>query len=130
MTLWLTALLVWGAAGARVGRVLVKPATTARVAIVVAVASVALATTVAVPEIALAIDNPLPRGVHAGLLSDGIAVAAWQLFAVATSVVVAAAWPVVSRVNLRRIATYIYGGGGCAAAGDSRTRRPRRRVGA
>ncbi|WP_280383267.1 hypothetical protein [Nocardia wallacei] len=41
MTFWLTALLVWMAAGARVGRVLVKPATTARVAIVVAVAAVA-----------------------------------------------------------------------------------------
>ncbi|WP_228538892.1 hypothetical protein [Nocardia sp. XZ_19_385] len=111
MTLWLTAMLVWMAAGARVGRVLVKPATTARVAIVVAVASVALAATVAVPEIALAIDNLLPRGLHAGLLSDGVVVSAWILFTTATSVVAAAAWPVVSRRNLGRIASYIYAGG-------------------
>ncbi|WP_109525172.1 MULTISPECIES: hypothetical protein [Nocardia] len=111
MTLWSTALLVWIAAGARVGRVMVKPATTARVAIVVAVASVALAATVAVPEIALAVDNLLPRGLVSGALSDGVVVAAWQLFAVATSVVAAAAWPVVSRVNLRRVATWTYGVG-------------------
>ncbi|MFC9438433.1 hypothetical protein ACFTVM_31835, partial [Nocardia sp. NPDC057030] len=87
MTLWLTALLVWMAAGARVGRVLVKPATTARVAIVVAVAAVALAATVAVPEIAVAIDNLRPSGLHAGWLSDGVVVSAWIAFVTATSVV-------------------------------------------
>ncbi|MFC9892772.1 hypothetical protein ACFVMC_03680 [Nocardia sp. NPDC127579] len=111
MTLWLTAMLVWMAAGARVGRVLVKPATTARVAIVVAVAAVALGATVAVPEIALAIDNLLSSGLHAGLLSDGVVVSAWILFSTATAVVAAAAWPIVSRRNLGRIASYIYAGG-------------------
>lgn len=116
MTLWLTAMLVWVAAGARVGRVLVKPATTARVAIVVAVSAVALAATVAVPEIALAIDNLLPRGLHNGLLSFGVTVSAWILFTTATSVVAAAAWPVVSRQNLRQIAWVIYGFGLIAIA--------------
>ncbi|WP_433728522.1 hypothetical protein ACQP0C_39220 [Nocardia sp. CA-129566] len=116
MTLWLTAMLVWVAAGARVGRVVVKPATTARVAIVVAVAAVALGATVAVPEIALAIDHLLPRGLHSGLLSDGVVTSAWILFATATSVVASAAWPVVSRRNLRRIAFAIYGIGSVAAA--------------
>ncbi|GAA5044761.1 hypothetical protein [Nocardia callitridis] len=111
MTLWLTALLVWMAAGARVGRVLVKPATTARAAIVLAVAAVALAATVAVPEIAVALDNLLPGGVHAGWLSDGVVVSAWIVFASATSVVAAAAWPVVSRRNLRQIAVMIYTAG-------------------
>ncbi|WP_063046690.1 hypothetical protein [Nocardia pseudovaccinii] len=111
MTLWLTAMLVWVAAGARVGRVLVKPATTARVAIVVAVAAVALAATVAVPEIALALDNLLPRGLRSGMPSDGIVASAWILFAAATSVVASAAWPVVSRSNLRQIAFVIYGVG-------------------
>lgn len=108
MTLWLTALLVWMAAGARVGRVLVKPATTARVAIVIAVAAVALAATVAVPEIAVAIDNLLPGGVRAGWLSDGVVVSAWIAFVTATSVVASAAWPVVSRRNLRQVALVIY----------------------
>ncbi|MFQ6398871.1 hypothetical protein ACLMAJ_36210 [Nocardia sp. KC 131] len=116
MTFWLTALLVWVAAGARVGRVLVKPATTARVAIVVAVAAVALAATVAVPEIALAIDNLLPRGLRNAMLSDGVVVSAWMIFATATSVVASAAWPVVSRQNLRRVATVIYGIGVIAIA--------------
>ncbi|MFG1796934.1 hypothetical protein [Nocardia sp. NPDC049149] len=116
MTLWLTALLVWMAAGARVGRVLVKPATTARVAIVVAVAAVALAATVAVPEIAVAVDNLLPHGVHAGWLSDGVVVSAWIAFVTATSVVASAAWPVVSRRNLRQVALVIYSVGLAAVA--------------
>ncbi|MFI6997359.1 hypothetical protein [Nocardia sp. NPDC050175] len=116
MTLWLTALLVWMAAGARVGRVLVKPATTARVAIVVAVAAVALAATVAVPEIAVAIDNLRPHGVHAGWLSDGVVVSSWIAFVTATSVVASAAWPVVSRQNLRQVAMVIYSIGLVAVA--------------
>jgi hypothetical protein len=116
MTLWLTAMLVWVAAGARVGRVLVKPATTARVAIVVAVAAVAVAATIAVPEIALALDNLLPRGLHSGMLSDGVVTSAWILFSTATSVVASAAWPVVSRTNLRQIAFVIYGLGVLAVA--------------
>ncbi|MGW4328649.1 hypothetical protein ACWEKR_22425 [Nocardia sp. NPDC004573] len=111
MTLWSTALLVWMAAGARVGRVLVKPATTARVAIVVAVAAVAVAATVAVPEIAVALDNLVPGGVHAGRLSDGVVTGSWIAFATATSVVASAAWPVVSRRNLRQIACFLYGAG-------------------
>ncbi|MFC4377104.1 hypothetical protein ACFO5K_23755 [Nocardia halotolerans] len=114
MTLWLTALLVWVAAGARVGRVLVKPATTARVAIVVAVAAVALASTVAIPDIAVAVDNLLPGGVHNGWLSTGIVVSAWILFTTATSVVASAAWPVVSRRNLRQVAMVVYGIGALA----------------
>ncbi|MFE7746220.1 hypothetical protein [Nocardia sp. NPDC057455] len=111
MILWSTALLVWMAAGARVGRVLVKPATTARVAIVVAVAAVALAATVAVPEIAVALDNLVPRGVHAGRLSEGVATVGWIAFTTATSVVASAAWPVVSRRNLRQVGLLVYGVG-------------------
>ncbi|WP_067842552.1 hypothetical protein [Nocardia lijiangensis] len=116
MTFWSTAMLVWVAAGARVGRVLVKPATTARVAIVVAVAAVALGATVAVPGIALAIDNLRPHGLRAGLLSDGVVLSAWLAFVTATSVVAAAAWPVVSRRNLRQIAMVIYATGATAVS--------------
>ncbi|MBF6087394.1 hypothetical protein [Nocardia cyriacigeorgica] len=115
MTFWLTAMLVWVAAGARVGRVLVKPATTARVAIVIAVAAVALAATVAIPDVGLAVDNLLPEGLRSGMLSDGVVVAAWLLFTIATSVVASAAWPVVSRRNLRQIAWAIYAVGAAAA---------------
>ncbi|HLS75588.1 MAG TPA: hypothetical protein VK083_02205 [Nocardia sp.] len=114
MIVWLTALLVWMAVGARIGRVLVRPATTSRVAIVVAVSSVGAAATVAVPEIALALDNLRPSGLPPGSLSDGTHLAAWISFATATSVVAAAAWPVVSRRNLRQIALLIYGIGALA----------------
>ncbi|MFI5715296.1 hypothetical protein [Nocardia sp. NPDC051750] len=117
MTFWLTALVVWVAAGARVGRVLVKPATTARVAIVVAVSAVALACTAAIPEVGLAIDNLLPGGLPGGLLSEGVVTGSWLLFVTATSVVASAAWPVVSRRNLRQIAWGIYGIGVLSIAG-------------
>lgn len=115
MTAWIAAALVWIAAGARVGRVLVKPATTARVAIVLAVAAVATAATAAVPEIGLALDHALPGGVPSGLPSSALITVAWLCFATATSVVASAAWPVVSRGNLRRIAAGIYGIGSAAA---------------
>ncbi|MCP9621381.1 hypothetical protein FOH10_28515 [Nocardia otitidiscaviarum] len=111
MTFWLTALLVWMAAGARVGRVLVKPATTARVAIVIAVASVAAASTVAIPDVAVAVDHIAPAGVRGMWLSDRLTPMLWTLFVTATSVVAAAAWPVVSRRNLRQISWMIYAGG-------------------
>ncbi|WP_433670242.1 hypothetical protein ACQP06_02795 [Nocardia sp. CA-136227] len=114
MTFWLVAMLVWMASGARVGRVLVKPATTARVAIVIAVAAVALAATVGVPEIGLAVDHLIPNGVRGLWLGDRVVTAAWIMFATATSVVASAAWPVVSRRNLRQIAMMIYGGGALA----------------
>ncbi|WP_233427268.1 hypothetical protein, partial [Nocardia africana] len=116
MTFWLTALLVWMAAGARIGRVLVKPATTARVAIVIAVAAVAAAATLGIPEIAVAVDHALPHGIHGQALADRLVVATWLLFAVATSVVAAAAWPVVSRRNLRQIAWMVYGFGALVIA--------------
>ncbi|WP_405133716.1 hypothetical protein [Nocardia sp. NBC_01388] len=116
MTFWLTALLIWMAAGARVGRVLVKPATTSRVAIVIAVASVALAATVCIPEVAVAVDHLLPNGVHGDWFSDRLTTASWILFGNSTSVVAAAAWPVVSRRNLRHVAWAIYAVGAVAMA--------------
>ncbi len=117
MTFWLTALLVWMAAGARIGRVLVKPATTARVAVVIAVAAVAAAATLGIPEIGVAVDHWLPQGINGEALADRLVVATWLLFTVATSVVAAAAWPVVSRRNLRQIAWLVYALGAVVIAG-------------
>lgn len=116
MTFWVIALLVWMAAGARIGRVMVKPATTARVAIVIAVASVAAAATLGIPEIAVAVDHLLPHGINGQTLADRLVVATWLLFAVSTSVVAVAAWPVVSRRNLREIAWLVYGVGAIVIA--------------
>lgn len=116
MTFWLTALLVWMAAGARIGRVMVKPATTARVAIVVAVAAVAAAATLGIPEVGVAVDRLLPQGIRGQALADRLVVGTWLLFTVSTSVVAAAAWPVVSRRNLRQIAWLVYGFGALVVA--------------
>ena len=110
MSFWLVALAVWIAAGGRVGRVLVRPATTVRVAIVAAVASVALAVTIGIPEVADSVDRLLPNGVRAGeRLVPLLIIALWVSFTAATAVVAAAAWPITSRENLRRVATAIYG---------------------
>ena len=109
MSFWLIALAVWIAAGSRVGRVLVRPATTVRVAIVAAVASVAAAVTIGIPEVADSVDRMLPNGVRAGeRLVPLLIIALWVAFTTATAVVAAAAWPITSRENLRRVAAAIY----------------------
>lgn len=108
MTAWIVALVVWVAAGARIGRVLVRPATTVRMAIVIAVAAVALASTAAIPAIAQAIDSTAKLKVQDPRLSDVQMVAAWVIFTAATVVVAAAAWPIASRRNLWRVAQGIY----------------------
>ncbi len=113
MIFWLTALAVWVAAGARVGRVLVRPATTVRVAIVVAVMAVALAATVAIPGVADTIDGVMPDGLHDGAMPAAhIGISLWVFFIAATSVIAAAAWPMTSRTSLRLtgIAIYVTGG--------------------
>ncbi|MBJ8345863.1 hypothetical protein [Antrihabitans sp. YC2-6] len=110
MSFWLTALAVWIAAGARVGRVLVRPATTVRLAIVVAVAAVAAAVTIAIPEVAVTVDRvEFARDGHE--LSARLQLAMWVVFAAGGSVVAAAAWPITSRNRLRRKAAAIYSGG-------------------
>ena len=109
MSFWLTALVVWLAAGARVGRVVVRPATTVRTAIVLAVSAVAIASTLAIPDVAGTVDTLLPGGVGGGAqLSAAGAAAAWLGFAIATSVVAFAAWPIASRRSLRNTAVRTY----------------------
>ncbi|NUS45688.1 MAG: hypothetical protein HOQ24_18605 [Mycobacteriaceae bacterium] len=108
MTFWIVALVVWVAAGARIGRVLVRPASTVRTAIIVAVAAVAAASTVAIPHVAQAIDSTAQLRVRDPLLSDAQAVAAWVVFTAASAVVAFAAWPVTSRRNLLRVAAGVY----------------------
>ena len=105
MTPWLVALLVWIAAGARVGRILVRPASTVRVAILVAVAAVAGAATLAIPEVAQAVDQWL-SAITAP--AEKIALTLWVCFAAAITTVAFAAWPIASRRNLRQVATVIY----------------------
>lgn len=113
MIFWLTALAVWVAAGARVGRVLVRPATTVRVAIVLAVTAVAFAATVAIPGVADTIDGLVPGGLRDGAMAAAvIGISLWVFFTAATSAIAAAAWPMTSRTSLRLTAIAIYVAGG------------------
>lgn len=112
MIFWLTALVVWISAGSRVGRVLVRPASTIRVAILIAVACVAFASTVAIPDVADTIDrivSAYPR--EPVELAATIGLALWVCFTSAAAVIAAAAWPVTSRKSLRETAYLIYGTG-------------------
>lgn len=111
---WLVALVVWMAAGARVGRVLVRPATPVRVAIVVGVAAIAAAATFAIPDVAGTIDE-LAGGFNGTLLSAGLASAAWVVFATAAAVVGIAAWPLAHGRRLYRLITCTYVTGGAVA---------------
>uniref|UniRef100_UPI002458C63E hypothetical protein n=1 Tax=Nocardia wallacei TaxID=480035 RepID=UPI002458C63E len=104
------------AAGPGGGGVLVTRAPRGGVAFVVGGAGVAGPATVSIPEVAVALDHIRPKGIRGQMLADRIQTAAWLLFAVATSVVAAAAWPVVSRRNLRQIGSLIYAVGLVAIA--------------
>ncbi|KAA0021960.1 hypothetical protein [Antrihabitans cavernicola] len=112
MSFWLTALAVWISAGSRVGRVLVRPATTIRIAILIAVACVAFASTVAIPDVADSIDRIVAHYPREPVeLAATIGLILWLCFTAAASVIAAAAWPVTSRKSLRETAYLIYGTG-------------------
>lgn len=82
---WLAALLVWLAVGARVGRVIVRSATTVRISIVFAVCFLAAAQTVGIDDVARTIDRRW----------DAAAVIAmcWAGFSAASAVIATHAWP-------------------------------------
>lgn len=109
MSAWIVALLVWIAAGARVGRVLVRPATVVRMAIVVAVAAVAGAATVAIPDVAQALDELVSgeTGANGASLSATLGVSLWVCAGGAVMVIAIAAWPIASR-QLRPVAVATY----------------------
>jgi hypothetical protein len=78
-------------------------------AIVVAVAGVAGAATITIPEVADSVDHLHEAGVGGGAqISAAVVASMWLCFACATAVVAFAAWPVASRKNLRHVAALIY----------------------
>ncbi|EKT82615.1 hypothetical protein WSS_A10317 [Rhodococcus opacus M213] len=101
---WLVALVVWTAAGARIGRVAARQPTPLRVAMVVAVSSAALASTLAVPDVAGRLDTVAP---DVGL-SEIILELAWTLFAAASAVGAISVWPILPRPALRAVAVIVY----------------------
>ncbi|BAH53950.1 hypothetical protein [Rhodococcus opacus] len=101
---WLVALVVWTAAGARIGRVAARQPTPLRVAMVVAVFSAAIASTLAVPDVAGRVDTVAP----AAGLSEIVLELAWTLFAAASAVGAVSVWPVLPRPALRAVAVIVY----------------------
>ena len=101
---WLIALVVWTAAGARIGRVAARQPTPLRVAMVVAVSSAAIASTLAVPDVAGRLDTLAPT---AGL-SEIVLELAWTLFAAASAVGAVSVWPILPRPALRAVAVIVY----------------------
>jgi hypothetical protein len=97
---WIVALLAWIAAGARVGRAIVRAPTMVRFAIVAAVASLAVGAFVATPELRVL----LGRHVDVDLLSVGL----WMVSAASSFVIAAAVWPLDSRRAVGRFAGVVY----------------------
>lgn len=104
MMLWLAAAAVWGAVGARIGRVLVRQATRVRVAIAVSVVTVALNTMLCMPDVAGTFDqiagSTEPRSQFSEML--------WALFAAATLTISEAARPTLTKVRSRPGAWLFY----------------------
>ncbi|MFC9554289.1 hypothetical protein ACFTWF_25995 [Rhodococcus sp. NPDC056960] len=101
---WLVALVVWTAAGARIGRVAARQPTPLRVAMVVAVSSAAGASTLAIADVAARLDTLAPT---AGL-SEILVELAWTLFAAASAVGAVSVWPILPRTALRAVAVVVY----------------------
>ena len=95
MILLLTAAVIWAAVGARIGRVLVRQASTVRVAIVIGVASIALITTLFLPDVAALVD----RMSGSTSLRNGAVQALVALFAASTLTISEAARPLLPKTR-------------------------------
>ncbi len=112
MIFWAVALLVWVAAGARLGRVVARTATPLRMSMVFAGFSVALSSTVMVPAVWDIVDRIAPEQ-HAAAM---IVIVLWTALSAASAVGAVSAWPVMSRPAMRGLATVLYSVG--APGGD------------
>ena len=104
MIFWAVALLVWVAAGARLGRVVARTATPLRMSMVFAGFSVALSSTVMVPAVWDIVDRIAPEQ-HAAAM---IVIVLWTALSAASAVGAVSAWPVMSRPAMRGLATVLY----------------------
>jgi hypothetical protein len=97
MILWLAAAAVWCAVGARIGRVLVRQATTVRVAITVSVITVALNTMLLLPDVAGTFDRLFGSATPRQFVVEML----WATFAGATLTISDAARPLLPKSRLR-----------------------------
>lgn len=106
---WIAALVVWLAAGARVGRVIVRPATTVRICMVLAMVCIAAAQTVAIDDVTDVLGQ-----------NDAATVSAmcWAGGAGASMVIAIRAWPSILRRWYRTFTIVIAVTTGAAIAGS------------
>ncbi|MGC0362742.1 hypothetical protein ABH922_000726 [Rhodococcus sp. 27YEA15] len=104
MIAWGIALIVWFAAGARLGRVVARAATPLRTSMVFVGFAAALSATVMVPAVWDIVDRIAPEHHAAAMVS----LVLWVGLAAASAVGAVSAWPVMSRAAMRGVATVLY----------------------
>lgn len=104
MIAWACALVVWVAAGARLGRVVARAATPLRTAMVIVGFCVALMTTVLVPGVWDIVD----RITSDGRFAATVVVVLWVFLSAASAVGAVSAWPVMTRSAMSGIAIVLY----------------------
>lgn len=105
MIAWFVALVVWIAAGARIGRVLARHPTSLRNAMVVSVVSAAVASTVVIPQVSSVVAEIAPGSD----LPRTVALLSWLFCSAGGAVGAIAVWPSVSRRWMRPMALLTYG---------------------
>lgn len=104
MIAWAIALVVWIAAGARLGRVVARVATPLRTAMVIAGFGVALMVTVLVPGVWDIVDRIAPDQHFSAM----VVVVLWVFLSAASAVGAVSAWPVMTRSAMRGVAVVLY----------------------
>lgn len=103
MMAWAVALVVWIAAGARIGRVLARQPTPLRNSMAIAVVGAAVASTIVIPDVWAVVDNLSPGSG----LPRTLTLVAWLFFAAGSAMGAVAVWPVVPRRWMRPIAVVV-----------------------
>ncbi|MDI9916631.1 hypothetical protein [Rhodococcus sp. IEGM 1379] len=104
MIAWAIALVVWIAAGARLGRVVARAATPLRTAMVIVGFCVALMATVLVPGVWDIVERVAPDQHFSAM----VVVVLWVFLSAASAVGAVSAWPVMTRSAMRGIAIVLY----------------------
>lgn len=107
MMSWAVALLVWVAAGARLGRVVARTATPLRMSMVFAGFAIAFSSTVLVAGVWDIVDRLSPRH-HVAAMT---VIVLWVALSAAGAMGAVSAWPVLTRPAMRGVATVLYSAG-------------------
>ncbi|NLE80578.1 MAG: hypothetical protein GX610_13530 [Rhodococcus sp.] len=103
MMAWIVALVVWIAAGARIGRVLARKPTPLRNAMAIAVVGAAVASTIVIPDVWALVEKLSPGSG----LPRTLTFVAWLFFAAGSAIGAISVWPMVPRRWMRPIAVAV-----------------------